>query len=402
MMLRDLPPEVALFGEWNTSNLGDRAIHRGARAFFESCGWRTSSYAFGSLLPVDTSPAGGVRPADRVGAAAIRAVLPPLLAQALRGVRQRYRIARLLPALRRAQAISVGGGALLDGAEMHFPQSLCALTRAARVLRKPLLCLGCSTDGAWSPPARRALTAFAAACSAISARDEASARRIADLPAQPEVSVFGDFCLAEADLRDADRSGPARGGLALNVCTWRWLSTLPQRNYEDALVALACHWRAGRAIRVFTTGTAQDAAPARRVAERLASRGAELHIPESVEELSALLRASEVVLASRLHAAVLALAQGTALIGFSLGSKLRDYLCSMRLADYGAGPGAMARAVALLEHRSFEALRLAQRQAALRSPVWGARRALREALESAACAPLPGALRLDHARRLVS
>ena len=55
-------PTVALFGEWNTANLGDSAIRRGAVQFFEECGWHVSCYAIGTLVPVE--PGAGTQRID--------------------------------------------------------------------------------------------------------------------------------------------------------------------------------------------------------------------------------------------------------------------------------------------------------------------------------------------------
>jgi polysaccharide pyruvyl transferase WcaK-like protein len=406
--IRDAP-ELALFGEWNTANLGDRAIHRGALAFFEDCGWRTSSYALGSLVPVSPAEARLPAPPDAGAQNAIRAALPPRVAQALRGARQQYRMLRLLPALRHAHAICVGGGALLSGPDMHFAQSLAVLTRTALASGKPLLCLGCSADGAWPPAAMRSIEAFLGACDIVSVRDAASARRIgAMLPLRP-VSVFGDFCLAESELRERAADDTRRHVLAVNVGASPQPGGIWQRAYEDALVTLAGGWQRaaargqGGGVVVFTTGTAQDIAPAQRVAQRLAAQRARLLLPTSFEELNALLRSSELVLASRLHAAILGLAQGAAVIGFSHSAKLQEFLDTVGLAAYGGGRETMARAAALLARGEFAALRRAQREAVLQSPIWAARRRLHGVLESAAHAPRPETrLRPDHAHRPLS
>ena len=327
--MRDAP-ELALFGEWNTANLGDRAIHRAALEFFEGCGWRTSSYALGALLPVSRLQADQPLLPDAGGRSAIRAALPPLAAQALRGARQQYRMLRLLPALRAAQAICVGGGALLSGPGVHFSQPLAALTRAAQALGKPMLCLGCSADGLWTPAALRSIEAFAAACAVVALRDGASARRIGALLPQRPVSVFGDFCLSDAALRNRALDDTRRHVLALNVGAGPEPGGIAQHIYEDALVTLAGRWQDAApdgqgGVAVFTTGTAQDAAPAQRVAQRLAAQRARLLLPTGLDELNALLRSSELVIATRLHAAILALTQGAAVIGFSHSAKLQEF-----------------------------------------------------------------------------
>jgi len=404
--MRDAP-RLALFGEWNTANLGDRAIHRAALAFFEGCGWQTDSYALGSLIPVSPTRARPAAGPEAGAQNAIRSALAPRLAQTLRAARQKYRMLRLLPALRRAHAICVGGGALLSGPGMHFAQSLSELTRAAQALGKPMLCLGCSADGLWEPAALQAIEAFVAACTVVSLREAASARRVAALLPQRAASVFGDFCLSEAGLRDRALDDTRRRVLAINVAAGREPDGISQRIYEDALVALAGDWQSAApgaqgGVVVFTTGTAQDAAPAQRVSQRLAQR-ARLLLPAGIDELSALLRSSELVLASRLHAAILALSQGAAVIGFSRSTKLQEFLDTHGLAEYGGDVDTLERTAAFMARREFQALRRVQRETVLHAPVWAARRKLRGVLESAASASSPDLwLHPDHAHRALS
>src|SRR5262245_39810730 len=86
-------PEIALFGEWNTSNLGVRAIHAGVQGFFEDCGWHTRSYAFDSLTQVSANPSRRPLSSSRSRAARV-----------LRAAGHQYRALRLLPSLRQADA----------------------------------------------------------------------------------------------------------------------------------------------------------------------------------------------------------------------------------------------------------------------------------------------------------
>jgi len=379
-------PEIALFGEWNTANLGDRMIHRRAAEFFRSCGWRVSSYALSSLVPV-AEPASAREPPPPRGRAAAR--LPPGLRRALRGVRQEMRMLRLLPALARAQAIAVGGGALLSDVNLHFPQSLAVLTRAARAQGKPMLCLGCSAEGAWSPAGVGIVRRFLGACALIAARDAATARRVAELLGR-SVPVFGDFCLRESDFADAGGQRALRPALAVNVSCPPAVAARVQHEYEDALVEMVRFSRAGpaamHAITVFTTGTAEDAGPARRVAARLASGGADLFLPQSVGELEALLRSATVVVAGRLHAFVLALATRTPAVGFSPAPKLRNFLGSLGLERYGFGPDGGAE-LARLIGADRSALWNEQRDAIRRAPLWAVRSRIHGLLRSAASAP---------------
>lgn len=386
-------PEVAVFGEWDTGNLGDRAIHVEAVRFFRECGWRTRSYCLGSLKPatIETATERAVPAALRLRDFTLDRV--PSLKRALRQVRQRYRMERLLPELARTDAISVGGGALLSDVNEHFPQSLAVLTEAARMLGKPLWCLGCGSEGSWSPRGEKKLQAFLSACSILAVRDKLTADRIAHVLSRP-VPVFGDFCLAEADAHAQATSAHTRHGLALNVCQLpaAWRSEQPR--YEEAVVALALRLVRGnelQTVTVFTTGTAEDMVPAHRVFDRLAGMGAELYLPRSLEQLAAIFRGSAITIASRLHAAILAMAEGAPVLGFTPAPKLATFLATMALGEYSFKPGEGARLAALLQNRDCASILAAQRHALRHAPSWVARMQVRKALTSLAAISPPSA-----------
>jgi len=306
----------------------------------------------------------------------------------LRGLRQRLRMAQLLPRLAAAQAISVGGGALLTDENLHFPQSLVQIARCARRLGKPLYCLGCSSEGDWSAKGTAMVREFVSACRLIAVRDDATASRLATELGTPP-PVFGDFCLNERPLpelqaaRLAERPMPAVNASQLPA---RWSAAQPA--YEDALVRVA-HYLArttapAGGIRIFTTGTAEDAIVAWRVYSRLQDCGAELHLPHDLAHLLALLRASSVVVASRLHGAILALAQDVPVVGYSPAPKLRNFLSTLGLAHYCFAPGADPDLERWFADASYSRFCAEQRHALARARVWPARARVRDALAALA------------------
>src|SRR5262245_50152827 len=382
-------PEVAVFDECDTANLGNRATHRAMRDFFIECGWRVSAHGVGSLVPAaerDVNMRAPVACRERSRAAAM---LAPHTQRTLRAIRQRYRMLRLLPRLRRVDAIAVGGGALLTDADLHFPQSLAALTETARLLDKPLLCLGCSAEGAWSARGEQHIRRFLAACQMIAARDEATAARIARLLGRP-VPLIGDFCLTEASvLRDWHWRAP-RHALAINVCRLPEPWSAVQERYENALVALAHHLARNarahglREIRLFTTGTPDDVLPAQRVRTRLGGDRTKLLLPQNLEQLTTALQGSALVVASRLHAAILALAESAPIVGLSPGPKLRKYFSTMDIDQYAFDLSNAERLIGWLGRADYDAILAEQHRALLRAPVWAGRMEVRRALQSVA------------------
>jgi polysaccharide pyruvyl transferase WcaK-like protein len=383
-------PEVAAFGEWDTTNLGDRGIHEGVLQFFGECGWRVGSYAIGSLTPVSAGAGRGrVAPAlsGRISSALANA---PRLKRAIRRIRQRARVTALLPRLRPAQAIMVGGGELLSDNDLHFPQSLAEIGEASRRLDKPLLCLGCGVEGTWSAQGEEMIREFLAGCSLIAARDRESAERIAALVGKP-VLVFGDFCLNEGLLLK-QRGGWSRRRQTLAVNVQRipepWSAV--QDRYEDALVALAerlmhlAVWQGLKTVRIFTTGTAEDALPAQRVFERLGGHGVELYVPASLGQLSGMLRECALVVASRLHAGILGLAEGAPAVGFCPQPKLRKFFSTVGIGDYSFDLNASARLLHRLDEAGCAAIFAEQRDRVMHAPIWADRMRVRQELGSLA------------------
>ncbi|MCW5603379.1 MAG: polysaccharide pyruvyl transferase family protein, partial [Burkholderiales bacterium] len=383
-------PEVAVFGEWDTANLGDRAIRREVEHFFSSCGWRVSAYGLGSLMPVadESNSPEFVARADPGARAALRRMIPGT-ARALRALRQRYRMLRLLPRMSRAQAIVVGGGALLSDAGLHFPQSLSVLADCARLLGKTMVCLGCSAEGAWSGDGERKISGFLGACTGIAARDAATAERVAAVLRRPCVA-FGDFCLSEAHLRPDVRGNFRRRGIGVNVSLIPGRSRAEQAHYEDAVAAVAAGYARARtgdeppAIRIFTTGLPADEIPAQRIFERLAGYRVELHCPRSLAQLAEVLQACSLVVASRLHGAILALAEGTPVVGFSPVPKLKNYFSTMGIGHYSFGLDDAAYLAQWVGGTGHASVLEEQRDCLRQAPVWRAREAVRAAFEGMA------------------
>ena len=377
-------PEVAVFAEWNAADLGERAIHHEVLRFFSDCGWQTSSYGLGTLVP---------RPAGSEATASVTAPAddldPPPANQTLREVRQGYRMVRLLRPLSRVQAVAVGGGALLSDVNLHFPQSLAMVAEAARLLAKPLLCLGCSADGPWSARGTEKIGGFLDTCSLIAARDQETADRIAAVLGKP-VPVFGDFCLTENHVVRTGSLNYPRVALGINVCQLPAPWSASQQRYEDTLVALGLHLAHSSAsptrlgIRVFTTGAPEDSHPAQRVVARLGELNPELHLPTGLDQLMELLRTSVLVIASRLHGVVLPLAEGVPVVGFSPVPKLHDFLSTMGLQHYSFDLDDSARLAYSLAGARCETILAEQRRALVSAPVWLARAQIRSTLESVA------------------
>lgn len=338
---RGTRPRIAVFGEWNTTNLGDRAIFEGVYSFFNKMGWDVDGYGLGSLTPVKHFPYLEV-PTTRYDSILQTANIPSIpktFRQPIRSIRQQWRAQQLIPRLQQAQVILVGGGALLSDQNLHFPQSLTALTQTAQQLQIPMMCLGCGLEGKWSLTGRHMIKRFLESCWLVAVRDQHTALCMTELLSYT-VELFGDFALASTQQPIVKPPAANQYTIAVNVMELPKHLKTHQYHYEDYLVETLQSWcdhrsdTASIVIQVFTTGTLEDSIAAQRVFMRLERYNPRLCLPASLEQLKNLLHSSQVVVASRLHAAILAISEGTPVIGFSPGSKIQNFLSSIGVGQF--------------------------------------------------------------------
>lgn len=335
---------VAVFGEWGETNLGDWAIYQGVQDFFARQGVVVDAYRCGALQPFEASTAevpqaAAGRAPERKRSSMLNGTAPALqlLKRSVRGLRQEWLVRRLMPRLAQADLVCVGGGALLCDRNLHFPQSLVAIARAAQSLRKPLWCLGCSVDGDWTPRGEQMILEFLDSCEAIAVRDVTTAERLGRATGR-SVPVFGDFALPSRPAVTHPPGTERRFVLGINVSQIPTPWDSSQERYEDALVAIARSFLIGseeqRQIALFTTGTPQDEGPLERVHQRLAAAGVVPVRPRTVNELEDVLDQSEIVIATRLHAAIVGLGRGRPVIGLSPTPKVRSFFASIGLERF--------------------------------------------------------------------
>lgn len=331
---------VAVFGAWSETNLGDRAIYQGVKQFFALPGTVVDTYRCGALRPYHASAPGicsADSPRSKVSSlfseqsAAMRA-----LKRSVRGIRQEWLVRRLMPSLAQADLVCVGGGELLSDQNLHFPQSLLAISRAVQALRLPLWCLGCSTGEAWSERGRRMIVEFLESCDAIAVRDHQTAAQVSAVTGR-KVPLFGDFALPVRPVRaTALTSRPF--ALAVNVAQLSPPWTDVQHDYEAMLVRLVqgfLHTEAPKArVLLFSMAGARDEPPLQRVQAQLSAAGVAVARPGTVPELEQLLDDSNLIVASRLHAAVISLARGRPVLGFSPSPKIGRFFASVGLSDF--------------------------------------------------------------------
>jgi len=332
------------------------------------------SFGLSSLAPI--TPEATIRAASRPFSRLLAG--SPRLKTVLREARQRARMRALRTSLASVDAILVGGGDLLSDRNLHFPQSLVLLAELAGRHGKHLYCLGCGAESEWSAPGLRRIRTFLRTCREIAVRDESTARRVGALLGRP-IPVFGDFALAEECLATTRSDNGPRESFAVNVQSLppEWRSAQPL--YEYSLCILGERIRRITTMRLclFTTGAPEDLAPMQRVLARLSCDAIEAVFPKSLDALHATLERSAFVIASRLHAGILAVRSGAAVFTFAPQPKVQRFFATFGLAQFCFTPSRAAELIDRLNDVNAQDTAAAQRAAMLRSASWSFRRSFR-------------------------
>ncbi|MBW4557553.1 MAG: polysaccharide pyruvyl transferase family protein [Trichormus sp. ATA11-4-KO1] len=355
--------KIAAFGEWNTTNLGDRAICQGVTEFFQKAGYSVDAYNFGTLKPVQ-NPIHLLSSHEKSGEVyfpkemnyktpyssfknisspsnfySLKIELTKILKRGLRPIIQRIRIQKLIPKLKNAQVIMVGGGALLSDTDLHFPQSLSTIMWASKKLQIPLICLGCSAETEWSKQGEKIITAFAKSCYFIATRDHNTANRLSQRLGT-QVPVFGDFALLAIKPRQLMPHTSNQQILAVNVMAYKKHVSHYQSRYDDVLCKIINAWldkHSGNnqsCVKLFTTGNSGDIKRAKIILSQLSTSSSSLHVCTNVEQLRTLMRSSTAVLATRLHSAILALAEGVPVLGLFVGPKIENFFSTLGISKH--------------------------------------------------------------------
>ncbi|GGH41178.1 polysaccharide pyruvyl transferase family protein [Microbacterium album] len=315
----DAARRVTVFAEHASANLGDQAISAALGDLLRDNGLDVERRSFTDYTiceegaPQPASTQASVTPAER---------LRKRLAQSptLREIRAVGLRSRLAATVRNADAVVVGGGALIQDNSMRFPIALREISRACSLEGIALFVAGVSVEGVLSPRARTLFGRSLRLAQAVYARDDTTARIMGELWSL-ETPVIGDFAAVPAP-RNA---GVGRSGVALNIRTGM---SEPQRREVLAFLDRALAEDASPVI-VFTTGVREDERAARSFVEAFAPRQRmQLATPKSLDELLTLLRQPRLVYPSRLHSAILGLREGAQVVRPSATDKVSSYLLS--------------------------------------------------------------------------
>jgi len=331
---------IALAGEIFSANVGDRAIHDCLTYLFKQ---QNPALEVRSIDLSGRSESGSQRTAGfkqsitrRItpGGATLPLAMMNLGAQL--GRRLRGQTVRWQQSLQNADLLVIGGGQLLMDDALNFPLKIDSLASAATAADIPLHFCACGVGSDWSTLGGNLLRAALRNARTITLRDQLSLQRLSRLfPGLPS-QVTRDPAVWAAEVY-ALPFGPRGNSLGVGVISREEANQRLARadrfsaaDWKRLWLDLVCELAAlGHPMELFTTGNPADWA----FAEQLWAGTKQLGLhqvslapgPASPRQLLVSLSGYSLVVAARLHAAILANAIGISTVGLGWDAKVRAY-----------------------------------------------------------------------------
>jgi polysaccharide pyruvyl transferase WcaK-like protein len=370
---------IAIAGEIYSANVGDQAIHACLAYLLKKV---DSSV---EVISLDLSgrlrlagPSNGMRPRQRIALLQSNPGLQPFfpaLNVAYDLVRKRKRLAAWEPALSSVDLLVIGGGQLLMDDGLNFPLKLASLVEAAQAQGVPYTITACGVGKPWSAAARSLFRPILAGAKAITVRDPLSLERLEGfIPGISSQVTFDPTIWAAAvyPFPGARLESETIGLGVINLSEVNVHLERSQRISNDRWQELWTNLldnllRTNHAVELFTTGSPAD----REFAEKLlitahARNWKRVTIapqPANPEALISALQKYSLVVAARLHAALLANASGISSIGLAWDHKVKAYYGLTRRPELcfdmaSLPPAGVAQACAAICGQPFPAVEI--------------------------------------------
>jgi polysaccharide pyruvyl transferase WcaK-like protein len=321
---------IGVCGEINSTNLGDQAIHACLLHLLKRIDpeVETISLDLSGRLEQITAGAQPQRPMSMVN-------------KLSHAVKQYVRLQRLYAGpwkrdLASAQALVIGGGQLLMDDGLNFPLKVAGAAALAQRLSLPVHFSACGAGRSWSGAGRRLFAGALSQSASVTLRDHLSAQRIDQLLPGLQHRVTFDPAIWAADVYPTTPQSDAADFIGLGVMHNDAFNARSTRDrFREAewmqlwLDLLGALLSTNKPVLLFTTGSASDQQFAASLFAQAKKRGmprVELASwPANVSTLVHTLQRCSVVVAARLHAAVLSNAYGITTVGMIWDEKVRAY-----------------------------------------------------------------------------
>jgi polysaccharide pyruvyl transferase WcaK-like protein len=327
MMQNPLVAQVGIFG---SGNLGDRFISAALTEHLERCGARVLKYDF---LPGHDRGSGG----NRLKAGLKTKKYPYLCYTFLKALKEnsgkRRGYARLLD---RVDMVLIGGGNLLGGVDLYFPQRLRFLVKEANKKNRDVVLWGVGAGPLQSGWARRVLASALKGVKEVFCRDNYSASIIGEeLKFKGRLKVIPDPALIGKGERRQRKGVGSPPTVGISVSPVFHPLIYPSGRVEayrvfmagfgDLLVRIFSRLP-GHRLRLFSSER-KDYFAVRAVYERLIETGlaAEVVEVDDLEALDGLMQEVDMVIGFRLHSLIIAASYLKPCFGLAWQSKARSF-----------------------------------------------------------------------------
>jgi polysaccharide pyruvyl transferase WcaK-like protein len=331
---------IAVCGEIYSANLGDQAIHACLLHLLERFqpGIETVSLDLSGRQGGPAAATGGPGLRQRIAAWQSRPVLSAAYGL-INLTYLSYRLKRLQAgpwgrSLASAHALVIGGGQLLMDDGLNFPLKVAGAARLARRLGIPYHISACGVGRSWSPLGTRLFAGALRPSASITLRDHLSASRLAKMLPDLQPQVTFDPAIWAAEVYPLQPAAPA-AAIGLGVIDMDSYNARTEDKYdpgawlESWVDLLAALHKGQGGVLLFTTGSPGDEQFAARLHAEAGRRGLSMVTlaprPHQVPDLMRTLQSCQVVVATRLHAAILANACSVDTIGIAWDEKVRAY-----------------------------------------------------------------------------
>ncbi|MCU0390267.1 MAG: polysaccharide pyruvyl transferase family protein [Thermoflexibacter sp.] len=390
--------EVALFGEWDTDNLGDRAIGFNACRFFLGLGYQVKLFnlsmmdylglivteeeakRFFNKPSMYMSPTQHTLNTNKSSLSIIKKIkkrlVLPTVRISYRGARNFLNLRYLRRLTKSCSHIIVGGGALLEDLHLYFPTALYFLNKVAT--NKSVYCLGCSTNDKTMSILGKSLMYNFIHKANLWVRDINSQWFIQKY-FKKQAGIFGDFALnIDNDAKKDFTSLPIP--LAVNLMKYSGEHEVYQNDYEEFMKVFLANIAQNPIfkITIFTTGSKSDDGIAKKLAEEF---GLALCQPNDIDEFSKLLENSSIVVSSRLHAAIMAFSANCYVVGIGIQQKTISFFEFLGIREFCIEDFSSSSAHTLVEKvNEYEKMYEIQSKSIDYEPIRKARQEVKQAL----------------------
>lgn len=253
------------------------------------------------------------------------------LAQWVSGERRQF-IRSYRDAIHSSDGVIIGGGQILVDRQLFFPLRIGAIVTMARAAQKPIALFSCGADPRWGWIARRIYRQLVRDAGYISVRDRTSASALFALDKRAPVRVHPDIGFLAAHVYPTTDI-PSRNVLGINVMPYETVAAFAEGVKQATRCDYIAFWRRlatsaadrGWLVKLMTNGNHADFQTACEIYSQIQFNGRVELAPRPANpgELVETLSGIDCLIASRMHAGIVAHSLGKRVLPLVWDTKVK-------------------------------------------------------------------------------